>query len=59
MISASSGSDLVFPLDIWLKLSQITGQCWGIVQRQDNGFWPRLRGFESFSPSHFSVISNP
>ena len=28
-------------LDISPKLSQITGQCWGIVQRQDSGFWPR------------------
>ncbi len=51
MLSASSVRDPVFPLDIWPKLSQITAQCWGIVQRQDNGFWPRLRGFESFSPS--------
>ena len=25
---------------------------WGIVQRQDPGFWCRLRGFESLCPSH-------
>ncbi len=29
------------------------GVCrWGIVQRQDPGFWCRLRGFESLCPSH-------
>lgn len=25
---------------------------WGIVQRQDPGFWCQLRGFESLCPSH-------
>jgi hypothetical protein len=32
---------LILSLDILPKLSQITAQRWGIVQRQDDGFWPR------------------
>jgi hypothetical protein len=32
---------LILSLDISPKFSKITVQRWGIVQRQDDGFWPR------------------
>jgi hypothetical protein len=41
MFSVSSVRDSLFPLDISPKFSKITVQRWGIVQRQDDGFWPR------------------
>ena len=31
------------------------GLHWGIVQRQDSGFWYQLSRFESWYPSHFLI----